>query len=91
MSEMILFTSDVGQTQMHLRAKSGTIWLSQAEIAKLFQTTKQNVSLHAKNNHDLILAIEDSIVGTLSPQFDLLKFSAPLAPLRGEGSGERGR
>jgi hypothetical protein len=49
MSELILFTSDDGQTQMHLRVESGTIWLSQAEIAELFQTTKQNVSLHAKN------------------------------------------
>ena len=49
MSELILFTSDDGQTQMHLRVENGTIWLSQAEIAELFQTTKQNVSLHAKN------------------------------------------
>jgi hypothetical protein len=49
MSELILFTSNDGQTQMHLRVESGTIWLSQAEIAELFQTTKQNVSLHAKN------------------------------------------
>lgn len=49
MSELILFTSEDGQTQMHLRVEGGTIWLSQAEIAELFQTTKQNVSLHAKN------------------------------------------
>lgn len=49
MSELILFTSEDGQTQMHLRVENGTIWLSQAEIAELFQTTKQNVSLHAKN------------------------------------------
>ena len=26
-----------------------TVWLTQLEIAELFQTTKQNVSLHAKN------------------------------------------
>ena len=25
------------------------VWLTQLEIAELFQTTKQNVSLHAKN------------------------------------------
>jgi hypothetical protein len=49
MSELILFTSEDGATQMHLRVEGGTIWLSQAEIAELFQTTKQNVSLHAKN------------------------------------------
>lgn len=49
MSELILYTSDDGQTRLHLRVESETIWLSQLEIAELFQTTKQNVSLHAKN------------------------------------------
>lgn len=49
MSELILYTSEDGETQMHLRVDEGTIWLSQAEIAELFQTTKQNVSLHVNN------------------------------------------
>lgn len=49
MSELILYTSDDGQTRLHLRADAETIWLTQLEIAELFQTTKQNVSLHAKN------------------------------------------
>lgn len=49
MSELILYTSDDGKTQLHLRAESGSAWLSQLEIADLFQTSKQNVSLHAKN------------------------------------------
>lgn len=49
MSELILYTSDDGQTQLHLRADSGSVWLTQLETAELFQTTKQNVSLHAKN------------------------------------------
>lgn len=49
MSELILYTSDDGQTRLHLRVESETIWLNQLEIAELFQTTKQNVSLHAKN------------------------------------------
>ncbi len=49
MSDLILYTSDDGTTRVDLRVESGTIWLSQAEIAELFQTTKQNVSLHAQN------------------------------------------
>lgn len=47
MSELILYTSDDGQTRLHLRVETDTIWLSQLEIAELLQTTKQNVSLHA--------------------------------------------
>lgn len=49
MSELILYSSDDGQTRIHLRADGETVWLSQLEIAELFQTSKQNVSLHAKN------------------------------------------
>ncbi|WP_343548844.1 virulence RhuM family protein [Ralstonia sp.] len=47
--ELILYTTEDGATQLHLRAEDGTVWLMQAEIATLFQTTKQNISLHAKN------------------------------------------
>ncbi|MEH6387159.1 MAG: hypothetical protein V7772_04695 [Pseudomonas profundi] len=49
MSELILCSSDEGQTRLHLRAEGESVWLNQLELAELFQTTKQNVSLHAKN------------------------------------------
>jgi hypothetical protein len=48
-SELILYTSDDGQTRVNLRAEGKTVWLTQLEIAELFQTTKQNISLHARN------------------------------------------
>jgi hypothetical protein len=47
--ELILYTSDDGKTKLDLRVEGETIWLTQLEIADLFQTSKQNVSLHAKN------------------------------------------
>ena len=49
MRELILYTSDDGKTRLNLRTDADTLWLTQLEIAELFQTTKQNVSLHAKN------------------------------------------
>ncbi len=49
MRDLILYTSEDGQTRLQLRADGKTVWLTQLEIAELFQTTKQNVSLHAKN------------------------------------------
>ena len=49
MSNLILYTSEDGQTRLQLRVQEQTIWLTQLEIAELFQTTKQNVNLHAKN------------------------------------------
>lgn len=48
-SDLILYTSDDGRTRLELRVQEQTVWLSQLEIAELFQTTKQNVSLHAQN------------------------------------------
>jgi hypothetical protein len=49
MSDLILYTSDDGQTRINLRVNTDSVWLTQLEIAELFQTTKQNVSLHARN------------------------------------------
>jgi hypothetical protein len=49
MSNLILYTSPDGKTRLDLHVDAGTVWLTQLEIAELFQTTKQNVSLHAKN------------------------------------------
>jgi hypothetical protein len=51
-SELILYRSDDGQTRMHLRVEGDSVWLSQLQIAELFQTSKQNVSLHARNIFD---------------------------------------
>lgn len=47
--EIILYVTDDGKTSIQLRTKDGTAWLTQAEIGKLFQTSKQNISLHIQN------------------------------------------
>ncbi len=49
MSNLILHTTDDGKSQIQLRADSGTVWLTQLEMAELFDATKQTVSLHLKN------------------------------------------
>ena len=62
MSELVLYTSDDGRTRLDLRIEGRTAWLTQLEIAELFQTTKQNVSLHAKNIFKDRELAEDSVV-----------------------------
>ena len=47
--ELILYTSEDGLTKLQLRAVDRTVWLTQLETSELFQTTKQNVSLHIRN------------------------------------------
>lgn len=49
MSELILYTTDDGQSRIQLRANNDTVWLTQLEMAELFSATKQNISLHLKN------------------------------------------
>ena len=52
MSDVIFYTSDDGATKIDLRLENGTVWLSQLEIAELFQTTKQNISKHIQSIYD---------------------------------------
>lgn len=47
--ELILYTAEDGSAVIQLRAEGGTVWLTQIEMAILFDTSKQNVSLHIKN------------------------------------------
>jgi len=47
--ELILYNTDDGAATIGLRATGGTVWLSQLEMAKLFDTSKQNISLHINN------------------------------------------
>jgi len=49
MTQLILYTSDDGKSQIQLRADGQTVWLTQMEMAELFSATKQNISLHLKN------------------------------------------
>jgi len=46
--ELILYTTEDGKASIQLRAEGETVWLTQAEIAELFQTTPQNITLHIK-------------------------------------------
>ena len=59
MNDLILYTTDDGRSQIKLRAKDQTVWLSQREMAQLFDVSTDNVGLHLKN------IFED---GELSPE-----------------------
>ena len=48
-SKIIIYQTEDGQTQIDVRLENDTVWLTQAQMVELFQTTKQNVSLHVSN------------------------------------------
>lgn len=47
--ELLFYTSPDGKVRMEIRVEGETIWMSQQMMAELFQTTKQNISLHMAN------------------------------------------
>ena len=49
MSNIIIYNTQDGKTSVSLLAKDGMVWMSQMQIAELFATTKQNISLHIQN------------------------------------------
>jgi len=66
MTQLILYTSEDGQSRVQLRADRGTVWLSQLEMAELFSASKQNISLHLKNIYkdgelDPVATVKDSL------------------------------
>ncbi len=51
-SEILLYQTEDGQTKIDVRLEEETVWLSQVQMAELFQTTKQNISLHINNIYE---------------------------------------
>ena len=46
---LILYTSDDGKSTVSLYERDGSVWLNQLQMAELFATSKQNISLHTNN------------------------------------------
>lgn len=47
--QIVIYQTEDGQTQIDVRMENETVWLTQAQMVELFQTTKQNISLHVGN------------------------------------------
>lgn len=61
-NEIIIYQTQDGQMKIDVRIENETVWLTQNQMAELFQTTKQNISLHIKNIFEEGELTEDSTV-----------------------------
>lgn len=48
-SNNVIYQTDDGMKKIDVKLKNETVWLSQQQIADLYDTTKQNISLRIKN------------------------------------------
>ena len=48
-SEIVVYNTEDGRVTVQLKAIGDNVWLTQAQIAELFDATKQNISLHIRN------------------------------------------
>ena len=61
-SRILFYQSEDGTSRIEVRLEEGTVWLPQVLIAELYQTTKQNISLHIRNIFDEGELQPDSVV-----------------------------
>lgn len=61
-NEIIMYTTDDGQVKIEVRLEDENVWLTQNAMAELFDTTKQNISLHIKNIFEEKELDENSVV-----------------------------
>ena len=47
--EFLLYQTEDGRTKLEVRFEGETVWLTQAQMAELFQTSVPNVSMHIRN------------------------------------------
>lgn len=49
LSDIVIYQTDDGETQIDVKFESETVWLTQAQLCELYHTSKANVSEHIKN------------------------------------------
>ena len=47
--EIVIYQTENGDTKLDVRMEDETVWLTQAQLVELYQTTKSNVSEHIKH------------------------------------------
>ena len=67
--EIILYQTADGRTSIDVKLENETVWLTQAQMAMLFETTKQNISLHINNvfkegELEKEVVVKDSLITT---------------------------
>ena len=51
-SQILIYQTEKGRIKLEVRLEKETVWLTQKDMAELYQTTKQNISLHIKNIYE---------------------------------------
>jgi hypothetical protein len=59
-SQIIIYQTEGGQTKIEVRLENETVWLTQQLLAELFQTTRENITLHIANIYKECELSEDS-------------------------------
>lgn len=61
-NNIVIYQLEDGKPKIDVKLDGETVWLSQQQMAELYDTTKQNISLHIKNIFDEEELDEDSTV-----------------------------
>ena len=66
-AEIIIYQPDNKSTMLEVRIEEETVWLKQAQMAELFQTTRNNITLHIgnvfkENELDQVSVCKDSLL-----------------------------
>lgn len=48
LSDIVIYQTEDGETQIDVKFESETVWLTQAQLCELYHTSKANVSEHIK-------------------------------------------
>ena len=60
--EIIIYQSEEGSTKINVRLENENVWLSQAQLVELYQSSKSNISEHIKHIFEEGELSENSVV-----------------------------
>ncbi len=61
-NEILIYQTEDGHTKIDVKFENETVWLTQAQLCELYQTSKSNISEHIKHIFEEEELDEESVV-----------------------------
>ena len=82
LGEVIVYQSSDGLTRVDVRFQNETVWLTQQQMADLFQTSRTNVVEHIRHIYEAIRDVMESWISRAPTNMPALKPTTLPAALR---------
>jgi len=62
LGDILIYQTEKGDTRIDVFFQNDDIWMNQSALAKLYNTTPQNITMHIRNIYGILLDCQSTVI-----------------------------